>query len=457
MEKEKSSKSNLTEGSILDKLLFIAIPIMGTQVIQMAYNMTDMFWLGRLGSNAVAAAGTAGMFLWLSMTFNMFGRMGAEIGVSQNLGRNDVETAKEYGQSSLTISLILGILFTLFLIVFRNQLVGFFDIQEEEVVAMTVEYLVYVSLGIPFSFVSGAAMGIANGSGNSRLPFFISIIGLVINVVLDPYLIFNMNMGVAGAAIATVLAQSVVCVIALWALKKHSSRPFDNFKLFKISNRAVIKQIFVWATPIAVESFLFTFLSMFISRFIAVFGAGAMASQRIGSQIESLSWLIAGGFSSALTAYIGQNFGALKWPRIHQGFKISMGIMSVWGIIVTIVLYFLGGTIFALFLPGEPEVIEMGANYLRILAVCQFVSCLEGISSGAFRGMGKTTIPSVVSATSNFGRVIAAYFLHKTSMGLDGIWWAVAIGAFVRGAWMFAWYMISSGKLPKVEGALEEV
>ena len=452
MGKKKSDEFNLTEGSILDKLLLIAIPIMGTQVIQMAYNMTDMFWLGRLGSNAVAASGTAGMFLWLSMTFNMFGRMGAEIGVSQNLGRNDKESAKSYAQASLFIAFILGILFTAFLIAFRKQLIGFFDIQEAEVVTMTVDYLVYVSLGIPFQFLSGAAIGISNGAGNSRLPFYISIVGLVINVILDPVLIFNMNMGVIGAAVATVIAQAVVCVLGMLALKKHPSVPFENLKLISIPKAAVLKQIFIWATPIAVESFLFTFLSMIISRFVAVFGAGAMATQRIGSQIESLSWLIAGGFSSALTAYVGQNFGALKWPRIHQGFKISMRIMSVWGVIVTLIIYFGGGTIFALFLPGEPEVIAMGAHYLQILAVCQFVSCLEGISSGAFRGMGKTTNPSLVSATSNFFRVVAAYFLYRTSLGLDGIWWAVTIGAFVRGAWMFSWYMISSRKLPKEEG-----
>ena len=452
MEKKESNRFNLTEGSILDKLLFIAIPIMGTQVIQMAYNMTDMFWLGRLGSNAVAASGTAGMFLWLSMTFNTFGRMGAEIGVSQNLGRNDKEKAKSYAQASLVIALILGILFTLFLILFRNRLIGFFDIQEAEVVSMTVEYLIYVSLGIPFSFISGAAIGISNGAGNSRLPFYISIVGLVINVVLDPYLIFNCNMGVIGAAVATVIAQGVSCFLALLALKYHPSVPFENFKLISIPKSDVLKQIFTWATPIAVESFLFTFLSMIISRFVASFGSGAMATQRIGSQIESLSWLIAGGFSSALTAYIGQNFGALKWPRIHQGFKISMGIMAVWGVIVTFVLYFGGGNIFALFLPDEPEVIAMGAHYLKILAVCQFVSCLEGISSGAFRGMGKTANPSLVSASSNFLRVIAAYFLYRTSMGLDGIWWAVTIGAFVRGLWMFVWYMSYSRKLPKEEG-----
>ena len=102
---EKGQNRNLTEGGIFRKLLLVAIPIMGTQMVAMAYNLTDMFWLGRVGSEAVAAAGAAGMYMWLSFGFILIGRMGAEIGVSQSLGRGDRKTALAFSQNAMMIAL----------------------------------------------------------------------------------------------------------------------------------------------------------------------------------------------------------------------------------------------------------------------------------------------------------------------------------------------------------------
>ncbi|GHU17255.1 hypothetical protein FACS1894163_07940 [Spirochaetia bacterium] len=125
-----------------------------------------------------------------------------------------------------------------------------------------------------------------------------------------------------------------------------------------------------WAIPIALEAFLFCFLSMLTSRIEASFGAHAMATSKVGAQIESLSWLIGGGFGSALVAFIGQNYGAGKWDRIKRGVRVSALAMSAWGIFVTLLLWFAGGFLFSLFLP-EPELAALGTRYLRILAFCR--------------------------------------------------------------------------------------
>ena len=116
---------SLTEGGILKKLLLVALPIMGTQFMQMAYNLTDMFWLGRVGSDAVAASGAAGMYLWLSFGFLLIGRMGAEIGVSQYIGRGDKESALAFSQNSGLIALVLGSAFGLAMILFNRSLIAF--------------------------------------------------------------------------------------------------------------------------------------------------------------------------------------------------------------------------------------------------------------------------------------------------------------------------------------------
>ena len=455
----RSAKHNLTEGPIFGRLVSIAAPLTGGMLMGMIYNLTDMFWLGRLGSGAaaaVAAVGAVGLLMWMSMAFQSFGRMGSEIGVSQNLGRGDEEQAKNFAQTAFTLNLILGILYGLVMIFGRRYLIGFFNIPDAEVIRYAENYLMITGFAMPFFYLGGAGMGIYSGSGNTRTPFYIQAVGISLNMILSPILIFPAGLGVEGAAIATVIAQSIAVSIFIWHIKCHKNRPFKELKLFGIANKKTLKQILKWVTPIAIESFFFTFLTMLISRFVAQFGTEAMATQRIGSQIESLSWLIGAGFASAVSAFTGQNFGAGKWSRIREGYRLSAIIMGVWGVIVTAILFFAGGLLFGVFMPDEPEVIAMGANYMRILAAAQILGCIEGITSGAFRGLGKTVPPSIVSITCNTVRMFAAFFLAQTAMGLDGIWWALTIGAMMRGAWILIWLRLYSRKLPKEDALVPD-
>jgi putative MATE family efflux protein len=453
----KADKYSLVEGGIVNKLFFIALPLIGTQVFQMAYNLTDMFWLGRLSSGAVAASGTVGLFLWLSVAFMMFGRMGAEIGVSQSLGRGDREKALAFAQNSITISAIVGIALALVFIIFRDHLIGFFGIREAQVEQDARDYLGLVSFAFPFVFVTSAISGIFNGSGNSRISMMINGAGLTLNIVLDPILIFTAGLGIRGAGAATIIAQATAACLAVIALKRYKNRPFEKVRFFPKPDKEVIKQIFKWVTPISVESFLFTFLTMLVAALITSYGASAMAASRVGSQIESLTWLIAGGYASALTAFTGQNFGAGKWGRIHRGFNVSSALMAGWGVIVGLILYFGSGALYRIFIPDDPEVIEIGVQYMRILALIQIPGCLEGVAAGVFRGQGKTIPPSISSGTTNALRVVLAYILaHFTPLGLTGIWIAVSAGAGARGLWIFIWYVFYSRKTPKTDNALAE-
>jgi Na+-driven multidrug efflux pump len=215
---------------------------------------------------------------------------------------------------------------------------------------------------------------------------------------------------------------------------------------------SIIKQIFKWVSPVSLESFTFTFLSMIVTALIAMYGAGALAASRVATQIESLTWLIAGGFATAMTTFTGQNFGAEKWSRIHRGFKVSTILMTGWGATVSIILFFGGSFLLRIFLPHDPEIIEIGAHYLRILAIIQIPACLEGVAAGIFRGQGKTLPPSISSVSSNVLRVILAYaFTYFTDLGLSGLWIAVAASAGLRGICIYVWYVLYSQKLPKAD------
>jgi putative MATE family efflux protein len=446
----KTDTFDLTQGGILNKLLLVAFPIMGTQLMQMTYNLTDMFWLGRMENSvtAVAASGLAGMFMWLGMALLMIGRMGSEIGTSQNLGRGDVDTARGYAQDSARIGLVLGAAYGLVLVIFAGPLISLLQVKEPAVFSGACDYLRIVGLWTALTYVSAAITGSFNGAGNSRLTFLANATGLIVNMILDPLMILGLGWGIRGAAIATVIAQGVVLTLFVWFAKRHPQRPFPRFHVFGRIDGRRIRQILRWSLPIAIESAAFTSLAMVVTGMVSAwYGETAVAVQRVGSQIESLSWLVGGGFASAVTAFVGQNYGARQWERIRRGYRISLAVLLGWEILVTALLVLGGRFLFSLFLSEPPVILDMGATYLRILAFCQVFMALEGASSGVFRGMGKTLPPSVCSISSNLLRPLFCWTFSKW-WGLNGLWMGIAASAALRGTLMATWYILYERRIP---------
>lgn len=443
---------DLTQGNILKRLIAIAAPIMGMQIFQMAYNLIDMFFLGRISADAVAAAGSAGMFLWLSVAFFIIGQLGAEIGVSQAIGKKDEKLAISYANNALLISIILGVITGAIAILMPHQLMALLRIREAHVAHDAAIYLRIVGFAFPISFITNAISGIYNGVGNSKLPFYLKTIGLIFNIIITPIFIFTLGWGINGAAIATATGHVVTGLLLIFAMKHKALTPFDHFKLkdvFRVESK-IMKQIFKWSLPITLDSGLFTALTMIIAGFVAEFGSGAIAAQRVGTQIESLSWLVGGGYAAANRAFVGQNFGAKKFIRLKQGYLISSVAMILWGLGVGLLLFFAGGPIFRLFIT-EPHIVAMGVSYMRILALVQIAQCMDGLSASAFDGLGKTLPPTIVSITFNTLRVGIAFVLSRTALGLDGIWIGLAFGSFMRGFVLTGWYLLYSRKMFRKE------
>jgi Na+-driven multidrug efflux pump len=200
-----------------------------------------------------------------------------------------------------------------------------------------------------------------------------------------------------------------------------------------------------WAVPVGLESILFCFLTMVCTRIETGFGAGAVAVAKIGGQIESLSWLIGGGFGSAMVAFIGQNFGAKKPDRIKRGLKVSFIVMAIWGAVVSLFFFTLGPAFFRVLLP-VPELFALGRTYLFIHAFCQLPMNIEAVGAGAFRGTGRTIPPSLVSIVSNTIKPILALFLTTTSLGIRGVWISQVISFFIRCIWVCTWYIAAERK-----------
>lgn len=208
---------NLLEGKILPALSALALPIMATSFIQMAYNLTDMIWIGRIGANAVASVGAAGMFMWLSNGLATLAKMGGQIKVGQSLGAQKHKDASMYAQSAIQMGIAFAIIFSFLSIVFSHQMIAFFHLNSAKVIEDARIYLMITCGLVIFSFMNQILTGIMTAMGNSRISFQVTAIGLVLNIVLDPLFIFGFGfippMGVSGAAIATVFAQFMVFIL----------------------------------------------------------------------------------------------------------------------------------------------------------------------------------------------------------------------------------------------------
>ena len=445
---------DLTEGKIIDKLIKLALPIMGTSFIQMAYNMVDMIWVGKAGSSAVAAVGTAGFFSWLAMAFVAISRVGGEVQVAQSMGKNDAEETKSYIKAAIEVNIILSLIYTLVLLIFKDSLIGFFNLGDTSVISMSKKYLVIVALGMIFYFINPIFTAIFNGMGNSKDPFRINTVGLITNIILDPLLILGIGpfpkLGVEGAAIATVFSQFIVTMCFIVMIMKRNNEYF-KVKLFRKISLEYYKSLCKLGMPVAIQSGMFTIFSMLLGVIVASWGPVAIAAQKVGSQIEAISWMTADGIAVALGSFVGQNYGATKYDRINKGFKITLGIATVLGIITTSILIFAGKQIFTIFI-NEADAIKEGASYLKILGYSQLFMCVEIITAGAFKGIGRTYIPSIILTVLTGARVPMAYFLSRPELlGLSGVWWSISISSILKGILMISVYvyLLKTNKLYK--------
>lgn len=436
------TRINLLEGKILPALSALALPIMATSLIQMAYNLIDMIWIGKIGASAVASVGAAGMFMWLSNGLATLAKMGGQIKVGHALGAQKKEDASSYAQSSIQMGIVFAIGFGILSVVFADEMIGFFQLNSAQVIQDAKLYLMITCGLVIFSFMNQIFTGILTAMGNSRTSFIATGIGLVLNIVLDPLFIFGFGvippMGVAGAAIATVLAQLVVMLLFLYTILRDTVLFCDVHILHSYSSQHT-REIFRIGLPSAVQSMLFSGISMVIARLIAGWGDAAVAVQKVGSQIESISWMTAEGYAAALNSFVAQNHGAKNTDRIWEGYRLSMIVMLSWGVFCSLVLIVFPQLIFQVFIQ-EAEVLPMGVNYLRILGVSQLFMCMEITTAGAFSGLGKTLPPSIVSITLTGARIPMAILLGRW-LGLNGVWWAITISSIGKGIVLLGWFL----------------
>lgn len=431
---------DLLHGKILPTMIRLSAPLMGTAFIQMAYNLTDIAWIGRIGTDAVAAAGQVGFLMWIGSAFMLVPRVGMAVLVAQYYGAKNTNRARLTINNGLWLSLIMGILYGALLLIFKNALIQFYNL-DDSVNVLTEQYLVVIALGMPLFFVNPVLSGAYNSLGNSRTPFRINAIGLIINIIGDPFLIFGWGpfpaLGIKGAALATVFAQVVVLICFGFVIAQsnniiYHSRPLrfqPDLKLLKIISRL--------GYPASLQSSIHALVSVLLNRYVASYGAMPLAVASVGGNIESISWMTTEGFASAITAFTGQNVGARFWQRVKSIYYTSMKSVGVIGIFATLVLLVLRYELFKLFIPDDPQAIALGAIYLLIFGLSQFFMSIEIGGGGFLNGIGDTRTPAVINSFFNIMRLPLALFLMP-SLGVAGVWIAMSLSSVFKGIIMYA-------------------
>ena len=373
-------EGTLTKGPILKTLTKLAIPIMASSFLGTLYNITDMAWIGLLGSKAVAGVGVGGMFTWLSQGLAAMARMGGQVQVAQCIGRDERDRAHGFAQAAVQLATLMGMAYAVISLLFTRQMVAFFQLTDPEAQTAALSYTKIACGLIVFSFLTLTMTGLYTAQGDSKTPFLANLIGLVTNMILDPVLILGPGpfpkLGVVGAAIATVTAQAIVMMMMiLGVIIQKKENVLKGIRLTAKIPKEYLGGLCRIGIPTAIQGMAYCAISMVLTRMVSAYGAEAVATQRVGGQIESISWNTADGFAAALNAFIAQNYGAGKMDRVRKGYRASLWTVGIWGLLISFVFICFPKAIADIFF-HEPKAVATAVGYLVIIGFSEAFMCV---------------------------------------------------------------------------------
>lgn len=428
---------DLTKGKVFSVIAALALPIMGSSLLQFTYNIIDMIWVGRLGSNAVASIGSSSLYINIGNAINSLVVIGAGIKVAHSIGEKNNKAVKEYINSGIIINTFIGIIFGLLLFIMGKALIGFLGINNYQVEKDAYHYLLINVFVLFISFFNMMYTRIIGSFGNNKLAFNINATGVLLNIILDPICIYYLKLGVIGAAVGTLVAN-----IVMFIMFRIFTNGIFNYDFSSKIDYKKIKEIIKLGLPMASQRVLFTIINIFLAKIIAFFGSDAIAAQKIGVQVESVAYMVIGGLNGAVASFTGQNFGAKEYDRIKKGYKSSLLVGMSYGLFIALIFLVFNKSIIKIFV-SEETTIKIAAAYLVAVAYSQIFSAIEMITNGYFTGIGKPNIPATISIIFTALRIPLALILIKP-LGVNGIWASICITSILKGVLAFSCYLINN-------------
>ena len=330
--------ANITEGSIIKPLLYFFFPILLGTFFQQLYNTVDALIVGNfLGKEALAAVGgTTSTYLNLFVGFFVGLSSGVTVLISQYYGSNNYEKISKTVHTAITLAIVIGIFLSIVGIMTARSSLIFLNVPYQ-ILDMSLDYINIYFVGLFVMLVYNMGCAILRAVGDSKHPLYFLIVSCIINIILDILFVYNFNMGVKGAAIATVIAQVAAAALVIMSLHRSEDALRFRFKELHL-DLSIAKNIFLIGFPAAVESVLYTISNLVIATKINDFGVDVIAANTAYGKIDAIFWMTLQAFSISITTFVGQNFGAGRLDRVKKGINRWFGISMLTSVIFSILM-----------------------------------------------------------------------------------------------------------------------
>ena len=431
-------------GSISKALLKLGIPIILINILQSAYQLTDAFWVGRLGAEQVAAVSVSMPVTFLVIAIGSGLAMAGAILSAQYMGAGQQDKVNHVAAQTMLMVTLTASMLGLTGYVLSPYFLTLLGV-EEQVFGDALKFMHVSFIGVVFVFIYAMFQALMRGIGQTKVPLYIVSGTVLLNFVLDPLLIFGFGdfsgFGVMGAALATLITQSLAAAIGVWVFLRGRHGIQLKLSSFK-PDWQYMKQAFFLGAPGSVELSARAFGLIIMSFLVASFGTHTIASYGVGSNILQMVMIPAMGLSMAVSTLVGQNMGAGNPQRAAQITRLA----SLWGLLgltsVGVIAYLFAEYLVAFFIPDDEFVIAGGAEFIRVMCLTWGGIGVQLCVVAAFRASGNMLNAMVVSLLSQCViQFPAAYILSKhTSLGPQGIWYSFAITNVLVAIITYLWF-----------------
>lgn len=434
------SSRDMTQGTPWKSILAFSLPLLAGNLLQQMYNTVDSIVVGRyVGREALAAVGTSFPVMMLMLALFMGISTGTNIMVAQYFGAKDHDALSRTVHTALSLTAIVGLVISIAGYFFAPTLLRWIQVPDN-VYAMTRTYLQIIFLGHIASLYYNILSGILRGLGDSITPLIFLIISTVVNIVLDLVFVLVFNMGVAGVALATVIAQSVSAIFGFFRIRQIGGVLHIQLRKLK-PDRHLAMQMVRLGVPAGIQQSTFSIANLLVQSLINSFGDVIMATMNIVMRVDMLVMMPNMTFGVAMTTYSGQNVGARRMDRVTKGAASGLRLgLSVSAVLTLLILLF-GRTLIQLF-TDDVTVITEASRAIRIIAAGYMGVTVNQILAGVMRGAGDTMIPMLNAfVTTVIVRLPLAYAITHLTGTPDGIYVSL-LGAWLIGATHIVWYYL---------------
>ena len=425
---KKINRELILNGNMLRAILSLAIPVVINSFLQTMYNLTDTYWLGKLGTEELAAINLVSPVQNIVLNFGMGITVAGSVLISQYIGAKKDEEARSMANQIFACAMIFSVVCATICVMATPSIVTWLG-AEGETWKYSKTYLQLVIMDMPFLFLVNMYTAINQAQGDTVRPMLLNLLGITLNMILDPLLMVVFSLGVAGAALATVTAKMVPAIIAFILL--HNRKKLVYLQLSKLKfEKEKLKNILAIGLPTAIGGSTMQFGFLLLTRNVLEYGTEAMAAYGIGNKINGMITLPSTGIGSAVATIVGQNVGAEQYERAEHGYKLSRKIC--------VTFLFIGGMILSRgpistaivsIFTKDPSVIAMASDFLSIMAFCCFTNGVYNSTMGLFQGSGHTEVTMIVDAARLWVFRFATIYVCETflHMGVRSIWFSVVV------------------------------